>query len=111
MKNSRTLYLVAILGMLLSVCCSSVRAEKTKRYDLKGTVVSVDTGSGELTVDMEAIPGYMDAMKMPYKVTDVSILKSLKKGDRIRATVVVKNDDEHLENIHVVSGEQSTSTK
>jgi protein SCO1/2 len=111
MTIPRSFVLVAIVGTLLSICCSSVKAEQTKRYDLKGTVVSTDIGNGELTVDMEAIPGYMDAMKMPYKVTDMAVLKSLKKGDRIRATVVVKKDDEHLENVQVMSGTQSTATK
>jgi hypothetical protein len=41
----------------------------------------------------------------------MAVLKSLKKGDRIRATVVVKKDDEHLENVQVMSGTQSTATK
>ena len=111
MQYPRTLLLVAIVGTLLSVCCTRVNAGQPKRYDLKGTVVSVDVGHSELTVDMEAIPGYMDAMTMPYRVSDVSPLKTLKKGDRIRATVVVKDDNEHLENIQIVSAQQNRAVQ
>jgi Cu/Ag efflux protein CusF len=36
-----------------------------QRYDLKGKVVSVDKSGKKLTVDHEAIPGFMGAMTMP----------------------------------------------
>ena len=112
MRFSRTWLIVAAVGLVaavgvLFVVQPRLHADQAKRYELKGTVVSVDVGQSELTVDMQAIPGYMDAMTMPYKVADVAVLKTLKKGDRIRATIVVQNVDERLENISVVSAQQS----
>ena len=110
-KVSRSLLFVISLYLLALAPWQWLKADQTKRYPLTGTVVSVDVSHYQLTVDMEAIPGYMDAMTMPYKVPDNSVLKTLKKGQRIRATVVVQGDDEHLENITVVSSPQTKSPK
>jgi hypothetical protein len=41
---------------------------------LGGKVVSIDAASGMVTVDHEAIPGFMDAMTMPYKLKDASVI-------------------------------------
>ena len=108
-KLSRSLLLVTAVFLLAFGQWQTLHADQTKRYPLTGTVVSVDVSHYRLTVDMEAIPGYMDAMTMPYKVPDNSVLKTLKKGQRIRATVVVQGDDEHLENITVVPSPQTKS--
>ena len=36
-----------------------------KVYHLRGKVVSTDPARGEVTLDHEAIPGFMEAMTMP----------------------------------------------
>ncbi len=43
--------------------------EFNKVYHLRGKVVSTDAAKGEVTLDHEAIPGFMEAMTMPYKLT------------------------------------------
>jgi len=116
MRLSRTWLIMAAAGLVVAIGVlflvqPRVHADQTKRYELKGAVVSVDAGHGELTVAMEAIPGYMDAMTMPYKVSDAAVLKTLHKGDRIRATIVVQNDDEHLENVKVVPAPPQKASK
>lgn len=40
----------------------------TKRYHLKGTIVSIDKPSKMAIINGEAIPGFMEAMTMPYQV-------------------------------------------
>ncbi len=60
-----------------------------KVYHLRGKVVSTDAARGEVTLDHEAIPGFMDAMTMPYKLKDASILSELHPGDVITADVLV----------------------
>jgi protein SCO1/2 len=60
-----------------------------KVYHLRGKVVSTDAARGEVTLDHEAIPGFMDAMTMPYKLKDASILSELYPGDVITADVLV----------------------
>jgi len=74
---------------------------KTQRYVLTGTVQSIDIPNHQITVDGDAVPGYMDAMSMPYSVPDETALKALTVGDIIRADIVVQGNDSHLENIKV----------
>ena len=63
-----------------------------KVYKLRGKVVSTNPATGEVTLDHEAIPGFMDAMTMPYKLKDPSILSELHPGDTITADVLVSQD-------------------
>jgi Cu/Ag efflux protein CusF len=57
-----------------------------------------------LTVNHGKVEGYMDAMTMPYKVDKPDILKSVKIGDTIKATVY--DGDYTLYDVTVVPPEQ-----
>jgi protein SCO1/2 len=77
-----------------------------KVYHLRGKVVSTDPARGEVTLDHEAIPGFMEAMTMPYKLKDPGILSELHPGDVITADVLVSPDpdaDYLLDHIVVVA--------
>ncbi len=93
-----------------TVTVSPQGAPQPKRYHLKGKVVSVDAGAKMLNLDTEAIPGFMDAMTMPYQVKPESELGKLHPGDAITADIVVQDDNSWLENI-VVSGHAAASNK
>lgn len=67
-------------------------SQSYKVYKLRGKVVSTDAARGEVTVDHEAIPGFMEAMTMPYKLKDASVLGELHPGDMITADVLVSPD-------------------
>jgi protein SCO1/2 len=89
--------LLAIVA--LSGCHSSPKPDQQspansnfKVYKLRGKVVSTNPATGEVTLDHEAIPGFMDAMTMPYKLKDPSILGELHPGDTITADVLVSQD-------------------
>jgi protein SCO1/2 len=60
-----------------------------KVYHLRGKVVSTNAAKGEVTLNHEAIPGFMEAMTMPYKLQDASILGELHPGDVITADLIV----------------------
>lgn len=65
--------------------------------------MSTTTASGEVTLDHEAIPGFMDAMTMPYKLKDANILSELHPGDVITADLLVsQNADADLALDHIV---------
>ena len=77
-----------------------------KVYKLHGKVVSTDAAKGEATLNHEAIPGLMEAMTMPYKLKDPTILSELHPGDVITADVLVSPDpnaDYLLDHIVVVA--------
>lgn len=65
-----------------------------KVYKLRGKVVATNSATGEVTLNHEAIPGFMDAMTMPYKLKDPSILSELHPGDVLTADVLVSQGDD-----------------
>jgi protein SCO1 len=48
-------------------------------YQIKGIVVSSDAAKGAVTLDTEAIPGFMGAMIMPYKLAQPGVATELEK--------------------------------
>ena len=104
----------SLLALLVLAGCHSGQKPLTpssanqnyKVYHLRGKVVSTDPARGEVTLDHEAIPGFMEAMTMPYKLKDPGILSELHPGDVITADVLVSPDpdaDYLLDHIVVVA--------
>jgi len=60
-----------------------------KIYKLRGKVVATNPASGEVTLNHEAIPGFMEAMTMPYKLKDANILNELHPRDVITSDLLV----------------------
>jgi protein SCO1/2 len=82
---------------------SQSSAASYKTYKLRGKVVSTNPATSELTLDHEAIPGFMDAMTMPYKLKDANILAELHPGDVITADLLVsQNADADILLDHIV---------
>ncbi|HXF75430.1 MAG TPA: copper-binding protein [Methylomirabilota bacterium] len=52
-----------------------------------GKVIALVPETQEIVVDHEEIKGFMDAMTMGYKVSPVSLLKTVKTGDKVRFTI------------------------
>ena len=76
-------------------------ASQTVRYDFKGKVVSIDRSARRVTVDHEAIPGFMGAMTMAYPVRDARVLDTLSAGDEVTAKLVTSDGTYWLEDISV----------
>jgi protein SCO1/2 len=102
-----------VTALLLSACTPSRKASDSnaKRYSLKGKVVSVDKQSRMVNVDAEAIPGFMEAMTMPYKVKSESDLEQLSPGDSVTADLIVHADEYWLENVRVTRHSNLSPTK
>ena len=107
----RILFASALLALAAMAGChsgskpevQSSAAPAFKVYHLRGKVVSTNPATGEVTVNHEAIPGFMDAMTMPYKLKDPSILSELHPGDTITADVLVsQNPDADVLLDHIV---------
>ncbi|MCI0666046.1 MAG: copper-binding protein [Acidobacteria bacterium] len=97
--------LTYILGV--SACSRAPRTEQPtiRRYELKGRVESLDFEGKHVTIAHENIKDYMDAMTMSFAVKDESILRKLKSGDRLQATLVYDSSTNlsWLEDIKVIS--------
>jgi len=66
--------------------------QKQERYELKGTVRSVDKEKRRATIQHEKIGDYMGAMTMPFLIKDDRALGEMQAGDQIKATLVVTED-------------------
>jgi protein SCO1/2 len=102
-QNMTSVTLALVTALLLSACAPSKKGSDSndKRYSLKGKVVSIDKQFQTVNVDAEAIPGFMEAMTMPYKVKPESTLDQLSPGDSITADLIVHANGYWLENVKV----------
>lgn len=64
-------------------------------YTFEGRVVRKVPATHTLVVDHQNIPGFMAAMTMPYPVALGIDLAGVEAGDRIKARVVVRADDQY----------------
>jgi Cu/Ag efflux protein CusF len=81
---------IHLWAAVLAVACllgttATAQQAKGKSHTLEGKVEAVQTD--RLMVNHGKVEGYMDAMVMSYKVDKPDILKKVKAGDRISATV------------------------
>ena len=67
----------------------AVAVDPERRYPLKGKIVSVEPELKQVTIEHEEIKGYMEAMTMPFPLRDETLLRKVKKGDGIQATLVI----------------------
>ena len=109
----RLLASVLLLAGVLAGCHSKTQppaqsdsGSHFKIYSLRGKVISTDPATGEVMLDHDAIPGFMAAMTMPYKLKDPSILSELHPGDVITGDLFVSQDadaDVFIDHIVVVA--------
>jgi protein SCO1/2 len=101
---------LAGLGLLFVLAaCKTQPPLPQQRFDLRGKVVAVNKSEGTVTLAHEAIPGYMAAMTMDYRIKDQWVFGVLKPGQTVTATLVVANDRAWLEGI-IVSEEAKPET-
>jgi protein SCO1/2 len=73
-----------------------------KQYHVRGVVVSTDAAKGQVMLDTEAIPGFMQAMTMPYTLKNAGIVSELHPGDTITATLLASDTSDVLDQIVIV---------
>ena len=90
-----------VLALLLTLVLHSLAAHSQQRYSVTGLVLSVDRPKKQMVVSCQAIPGFMDAMVMPFTVPDANSLDPIQRGALIDFVLVVNKEVSHAENIHV----------
>lgn len=104
----------ALLAALAVLACAAIgcnRSSAARRYHFTGKIISIDQPGGLINVDGDKVPGFMDAMVMPYRVQPESQLAQLKVDDEIEADIVVANDKYWLENIKVTKAATGPSPR
>jgi protein SCO1 len=111
---NRLLFPIVLLAALTLSSCT--RREEYKPTDLvtfplKGEVVAIDTVKHRITVAHEEIPNYMDAMTMPFKVKNLTLLKSAQVGDSIQGILAVSRVESWLDTFVVIGKGEPISTQ
>lgn len=71
-------------------------------HTVQGILLNVDRTKGSITVSCDAIPGYMDAMVMPFTVRQSGDLKSLTPGATVRFKMVEWGREEYAEHLEAI---------
>ncbi len=75
------------------------QAESPRHYEAVGVVVSFMGGKKFVNVDHEAIPGFMNAMTMPFEMKDMTLLHGIQEGDSVTFTFTVADGIQAIEKI------------
>ena len=102
----KTFAAILVLACFLGASATAQQA-KGKSHTLAGKVEAIQADS--LTVNHGKVEGYMDAMTMPYKVDKPEIIKTIKVGDQITATVY--DGDYTLHDVKVVPPQSKSKSK
>lgn len=103
-----TLFLLSIL--LFTACQKAeqkpVASAEAKRYPFKGKIISVNKDKKTAEIEHDEIPGFMQAMTMPFPIHADWVWDDLAPGSEIRAELVVDETAKEpywLENIGIVA--------
>jgi protein SCO1/2 len=73
-----------------------------QRYAASGLAISIDRPKQTVVISHESIPGYMEAMVMPFRVNDAGSLNGLVPGVKVAFTLVVDKGVSWIEGLHIV---------
>ena len=90
------------------VCGGCSKPEEPRRYQLRGYVVRLDPNSNLASIHNERIEGWMAEMTMKYPVEDRAEYLSLRKGEKITATVNVSSEGFWLTNVKERTGQKNS---
>ena len=90
-------------AVLLAIvaCCCATRSQAAQRYQVTGLILKIDRPHRNFVASCTAIPGYMEAMVMPFSVLQEKALDGLQEGKMVDFTLVVEAKDSHAEKIHI----------
>jgi Cu/Ag efflux protein CusF len=81
------LALLVVSGAARPTAPQTPSAAARPSHPFRGTVQKVDPGAQTVLVSNENVPDWMPPMTMSYRVSNPAILRTLKAGDRVSATV------------------------
>jgi protein SCO1/2 len=109
---------VILLCTAFSLACGKHSGQGLKRYPFTGRIVLIDKANQSAIIDGDAIPGFMDAMAMDYKIKLAADVNQIAAGDFISAEVVVAQGkdkdsvpDYWLENVKVTGHAKAPGNK
>jgi len=74
-------------------------SEGTREFAVKGVVKKIEPENGRVIIAHEAIPGFMDAMTMPFRVKDSGVLKGMQAGESVSFTLFVTPEQSWIDKV------------
>jgi len=102
-------FYILMLLCLNVLACQSHQEPPARRYELTGTVVSVDPQQQVVVISHDEIVGYMEAMTMPFTLKQKWVYNVLTRGDHVQATLVVSGDRSWLEQLVITQKSEVTA--
>jgi protein SCO1/2 len=85
--------------LMVLVLLTAARGWAVEKHAMSGLVLEVDAAHKSMTVSCYAVPGYMDAMTMPFDVREAKMLDGIRPGATIDFTLVTDGDSSYAESI------------
>jgi Cu/Ag efflux protein CusF len=81
-----------LLSLTFIALAAAVFAADAQTHRGKGVVMAIQDDGQVLVIDHETIPGYMDAMVMPFELANTAMARAIKVGDRVAFTITQNGD-------------------
>ena len=92
---------ILLLASALLLANTLHAAEKVQSFQVRGVVRELRPDKKEMVIKHETIPGYMEAMVMPFTVRESKSFKHVKPGDRVTFRLNVTDAADWIESITV----------
>lgn len=93
----------AILVTVLLALAGALHSAEPQTFEVRGVVRELRRDKSELVIKHEAIPGYMDAMVMPFTVRDARLFDQVAPDDSISFKLKVTDKADWIEKIKVIA--------
>lgn len=93
--------MIARLPLVMAVLCGAGSLWAAQRYPVTGLVLKTDPAHRSFVASCTAIPGYMEAMVMPFGVHDEKELKGIEPSIIVDFTLVVTDSDSWVEGVRI----------
>jgi protein SCO1 len=77
----------------IAIADQTTVATTQRTFAVRGIILEIKPGAGEVVVRNEAISNYMDAMTMPFPVKNPGVFAGLKPGDKVTFQLHVTGND------------------
>lgn len=81
---------------------AAMQAVAANEHAVQGILLQVDQEKRSILVSCDAIPGYMEAMVMPFEVRDTDALKSLAPGTTVRFKMIEQGSEDYADHLQAV---------
>jgi len=101
LDNGETHFVKSMMKIAAWLLFSAGSIWAAQQFPVTGMVLKVDQPHKIFVVSCQSIPGYMDAMVMPFEVREVEALNGLAAGMTIDFTLVVEKASNYAEHLQI----------